>query len=130
MKRMAVLFGCLMLFSTPALGISEFGKQWKAEYLGDGVDEEFKKAGQKAGCNVCHVKDQDKKKARNEYGTAVQMYLKAEDFPKEYLKDKPEEAKQKIIEGLKKAADHESKDGMKFGDKIKSNQLPATDAGL
>ena len=120
-----------MLCSTPAMGISEFGKQWKNEYLGgDDVDEEFQKIGRKAGCYVCHVKGEDKKKVRNEYGNAVHKYLKAEDFPKEYIKENPEEVKTKILEGFKKAAEHESKDGKKFGDKIENNQLPATDAGL
>lgn len=131
MKRLVVVFGCLMLLASPAMAISEFGKQWKAEFLGgDDVDEDFKTAGRKAGCYVCHVKGEDKKKVRNEYGTAVHKYLKAEDFPKEYVKANPEEAKKKILEGFKKAGEHESKDGKKFGEKIKNNELPATDAGL
>ncbi len=131
MKRLAVLFGCLMLLASPAMAISEFGKQWKNEYLGgEDVDEEFKTAGRKAGCYVCHVKGEDKKKVRNEYGQAVKEYLKAEDFPKDYIKDNPEEVKMKILEGFKKANEHESKDGKKFGEKIENNELPATDAGL
>ena len=131
MKRLVVLFGCLMLFATPAMGISEFGKQWKNAYLGgDDVDEDFKKVGRKAGCYVCHVKGEDKKKVRNEYGNAIHKYLKAEDFPKEYVKENPEEAKKKILEGFKKAGEHESKDGKKFNAKIENNELPATDAGL
>ena len=131
MRRLAVLFACLMLFATPAMAISEFGKQWKNHYLGgEDVDEDFKTAGRKAGCYVCHVKGEDKKKVRNEYGEVINKYLKAEDFPKDYIKDKPEEAKKKILEGFKKAEEHLSKDGKKFGDKIKNNELPATDAGL
>jgi hypothetical protein len=131
MRRLAVLFASLVLFATPAMAISEFGKQWKNHYLGgEDVDEEFKAAGRKAGCYVCHVKGEDKKKVRNEYGNVINKYLKAEDFPKEYIKDNPEEAKKKIIEGFKKAEEHLSKDGEKFGDKIKNNELPATDAGL
>jgi len=130
MKRLAVLFACLMLAS-PAMAISEFGKQWKNKFLGaEDVDEDFKKAGRKAGCYVCHVKGEDKKKVRNEYGTTIHKYLKAEDFSKEYVKENPEEAKMKILEGFKKAAAAKSKDGNTFGDKIKNNQLPATDAGL
>ena len=106
MKRLAILFACLML-ATPAMAISEFGKQWKNEFLGgEDVDEDFKRAGRKAGCYVCHVKGEDKKKVRNEYGNAIHKLLKAEDFSKEYVKANPEEAKKKIYE------------------------LPATDAGL
>ena len=130
MKRLAVLVACLML-ANPAMAISEFGKQWKNKFLGaEDVDEDFKRAGRKAGCYVCHVKGEDKKKVRNEYGTAVHKYLKAEDFSKEYVKENPEEAKKKILEGFKKAAADKSKDGNTFGDKIKNNELPATDAGL
>jgi hypothetical protein len=130
MKRLAVLMGCLLMFATPAMAISEFSKQWKAEYLGEEADEDFVKVGRKAGCYVCHVKGEDKKKVRNEYGEALHKYLDSEDFPKDWVKENPEEAKQKILEGFKKAADHMSKDGKKFGDKIKNNELPATDAGL
>ena len=129
MKRLAVVFGCLMLLASPTMAISEFSKQWKAEYLeGEDVDEEFVKTAKKAGCYVCHVKGQKKEEARNEYGKAIHEYLKAEDFPKDYVKDNPEEAKKKIVEGFKKAGEHESKDGKKFADKIKNNELPATDA--
>ncbi len=131
MKRLALLLGCLFMLASPSMAISEFGKQWKNEYLsGDDVNEDFVKAGRKAGCYVCHVKGEDKKEIRNEYGNAVQKFLKAEDFPKEYVKDNPEEAKKKILEGFKKAGELMSKDKKKFADKIKNNELPATDAGL
>jgi len=134
MKRLAALFGSLMLMmllASPALAISEFSKQWKNEFLGgEDVDEDFVKAGRKAGCYICHVKGEDKKKVRNEYGLTISKYLKAEDFSKEYVKANPEKAKMQILEGFKKAGVHESKDGKKFADKIKNNELPATDAGL
>ncbi|MCG8651558.1 MAG: hypothetical protein MI861_17080 [Pirellulales bacterium] len=130
MKRLALLFACLMFFATPAMAISEFSKQWKNEYLGDDAAADFKKIGRKAGCNVCHVKGEDKKKVRNEYGNALHKYLDSKDFPKDWVKENPEEAKKKILEGFKKAAEHKSKDGKKFGEKIKNGELPATDAGL
>ncbi len=130
MKRLALLFGCLLLLATPALAISEFSKQWKNEYLGEDASDEFKKIGRKAGCYICHVKGEDKKKVRNEYGEAMHKYLDSEDFPKEWVKENPEESKKKILEGIKKANEHKSKDGKKFGDKIKNGELPATDAGL
>ncbi|MDB4557978.1 hypothetical protein OAG82_03170 [Rubripirellula sp.] len=130
MKRLAILFACLIL-ATPAMAISEFGKQWKNEFLGgEDVDEDFKRAGRKAGCYVCHVKGEDKKKVRNEYGKAIHKLLKAEDFSKEYVKANPEEAKKKILAGFKKAGETKSKDGKTFAEKLKNNELPATDAGL
>ena len=130
MSRLIALFGCLILFATPAMAISEFGKQWKNEYLGEEADEEYKSIGRKAGCYVCHVKGEDKKKVRNEYGGAVKEFLKAENFPKEYIKENPEEAKKKILEGFKKAGEKKSKDEKSFAEKIENNELPATDAGL
>ena len=131
MKRLALVFGCLFMLATPTMAISEFGKQWKNKYLsGDDVDEDFVKLGRKAGCYVCHVKKEDKKEVRNEYGNAVQKFLKSKDFPKEYVKENPDEAKKKILEGFKKAGELMSKDKKKFADKIKNNELPATDAGL
>jgi hypothetical protein len=129
--QFAVLSGFLLIAASPALAISEFGKQWKNHYLsGDDVDKDFVKAGRKAGCYVCHVKGKDKKEARNEYGEAVHKFLKEKDFPKEYVKANPEEAKKKILEGFKKAGELMSKDKKKFIDKIKDNKLPATDSGL
>ena len=130
MSRLIALFGCLMFFATPALAISEFSKQWKNEYLGEGTDEDFVKAGRKAGCYICHVKGEDKKKVRNEYGNAVQEFLKSKDFPKEYVKANPEEAKKKSLEGFKKAGEQKSKDEKTFAEKIENNEVPATDAGL
>jgi len=134
MKRLATLLGCLtlmMLLASPAMAISEFSKQWKSKFLGgEKVDADFVKVGRKAGCYVCHVKGEDKKKIRNEYGQTLKEYLSAEDFSKDYVKANPEEAKKKILAGFKKAAEHDSKDGKNFGAKIKNNELPATDAGL
>lgn len=130
MKRLAVVFGCLLVAATPALATSEFKKQWTAEYLGEDADDDFKKLGRKTSCNVCHVKGEDKKKVRNEYGNAISKYLKSKDFPKDWVKENPEEAKEKILAGFKKANEHKSKDGKTFGEKIKANELPATDAGL
>ncbi|MEM1068576.1 MAG: hypothetical protein AAGG48_08595 [Planctomycetota bacterium] len=130
MKRLLIVFSCLMLCASPAMAISEFGKQWKEKYLGgEDVDEDFKRAGRKAGCYVCHVKG-EKKEVQNEYGIALKKYLKAKDFPREYVKAKPEEAKKKILEGFKKAGELESKDGKKFSEKLEKNELPATDSGL
>lgn len=130
MKRLAMLFGCLAILATPVMATSEFSKHWKAEYLGDDADPDFKRTGRKAGCYVCHVKGEDKKEVRNEYGNAVHKFLKAKDFPKDWCKENPEEAKKKVLAGIKKANEMKSKDGKTFGEKLKNNELPATDAGL
>ncbi|TWT76690.1 hypothetical protein CA13_71870 [Planctomycetes bacterium CA13] len=130
MKRLIVFLGLLCLLVSPAMAISEFSKQWKGEYLGKDADADFVKAGRSAGCYVCHVKGEKKDEARNEYGKAIKEFLKAEDFPKEYVKANPEEAKKKILEGFKKAGKKKSSDDRTFEEKIKNNELPATDAGI
>ncbi|TWT53012.1 hypothetical protein Pla22_06400 [Rubripirellula amarantea] len=131
MKRLVILLACSIGFATTAMATPEFGKQWKNEFAPKDGNEAFYKEVKKVNCNVCHVKDHpDKKKARNEYGKAVHEFLKKEDFPKDYLKENPEEAKAKILEGFKKANEKESADGKKFGEKIEAHELPATDAGL
>jgi len=131
MKRFAILFTCFAVLASPAMATSEFSKQWKNKYLSaDDIDPDFKRSARRAGCYVCHVKGEDKKKVRNEYGQSVHEFLKAKDFPKDYVKENPEEAKEKIFAGLEKAGEKKSKDGKKFAAKIENNELPATDAGL
>ncbi|MEM9364761.1 MAG: hypothetical protein AAGD07_02120 [Planctomycetota bacterium] len=131
MKRVVLLMGLAILMASPALATSEFNKQWRDAYLsGDDVDPEFVRTARKAGCYVCHVKGEDKKEVRNEYGKAIHEFLKAKDFPRDYVKANPEEAKKKIHEGYKKAGEKKSEDGQTFSAKIKAKQLPATDMGI
>ena len=132
MKRMALVLGCLMFMTAPAMAITEFNKQWKAKFLTEEASAEFKRAAKKAGCNVCHVKGKKKKDkdSRNEYGRAINELLKAKDFPRDYVKANPEEAKKKILEGFKKAGEKKSKDDKVFSKKIEDGELPATDAGI
>jgi hypothetical protein len=131
MKRLALMFGLVVCVASPSYAISEFGKQFKEQVNeSDTASAEFKGAVKKANCYVCHVKGQKKEDVRNEYGEALMKFLDAEDFPKEFIKDKPEEAKAKILEGFKKAGELKSSDGRAFGEKIKANELPATNAGI
>jgi hypothetical protein len=118
-----------MLVGNTAMANSTFSKFWKEKYAGTEADEGFQKAVKTQGCYICHVNGEDKKKVRNEYGNAINEYIKAEDFPKDYVKDNPEEAKAKILEGFKKAGKHMSKDGKSFEAKIAANEIPATDSG-
>lgn len=129
MTRLGILFGCLFLLASPALATSEFGKQWKAEFTDKEVDEDWYKAVRKENCYICHVRGKKKDEARNEYGQSVHKFLKEKDFPKDYVKANPEEAKAKIVAGFKKANELKSKDGKVFGEKIKAKAFPATDAG-
>lgn len=129
MKRLLILAACLMLVANTVSANSTFSKFWKEKHAGKDADEGFQKAVKKQGCYICHVNGEDKKKVRNEYGKAIHEYLKAEDFPKDYVKKNPDEAKAKILEGFKKAGEHKSKDGKTFAAKIAANEIPATDSG-
>ncbi len=129
MKRIIALLAMVGLFASNAFATADFNKEWKAMYLTDDASAEFSSAAKKAGCNVCHVKG-EKKDARNEYGKAVHEFLDKKDFPKEFIKENPEKAKQMIQDGLKKSAEKKSSDGKTFGEKIKAGTLPATDSGL
>lgn len=133
MKRSAILLGCLTLFlgatfTNDAFAITAFSKQFKSEFTDKDKDPDWYKTVSKASCNVCHVKGHpDKKEARNEYGKAVHKFLDKEDFPKDYLKENPDEAAAKILAGLKKAGEMKSSDGKTFSEKIEAKTLPATD---
>lgn len=134
MKRFAILLGSMMvfaspmIFASPASAIAEFGKEFKKTFSDKEKDPDWYKTVSKAGCYVCHVKKHpDKKKARNEYGKAVQKFLDKKDFPKDLFKSDPEKARAMIQEGLKKAGEMKSSDGKTFSEKIEAKELPATD---
>jgi len=137
MKRLLMLVLVAGLLQSPVMAITHFKKIWSEHYTpkadepgGSDVSEEFRKTANKAGCNICHVKGEDKKKVRNEYGESLMGLLKAEDFTNERIKAEPEKVKEEIIAALKAVEEKKSKDGKTFGEKIKGETLPATDAGL
>lgn len=139
MRRVLLIVLAASLMISPAMAISHFKKVWAEHYTPTGdapgagdVDPEFLKTTKKAGCNLCHVKGEDKKKeeGRNEYGSALYKYLKAEDYEKDRIKAEPEKVQEEIIAAFKKVEEMKSKDGKTFGAKIKGKELPATDAGI
>ncbi len=130
MRRLVFATLFVVIFATPASAISLFNKHWKEHYLANNPNVLFVSAARKAGCYICHVKGENKKKVQNEYGTALSRYLSAEDFPKEWVKANPEEAKKRIIAAFKKVEEDLSKDGQAFGEKISDGELPAVDSGL
>jgi len=129
MKRFAILFGCFAFLTSPVLATSDFSKQWKAKYYNDNENDDFRKMVRTQACYICHVYKEDKKKVRNEYGKAIHKFLKAEDYPKEWIKENPEEFKKKVYEGLEKAGELKSTDGKTFAEKLKNNEKPAADSG-
>lgn len=140
MKRVfvfALVAAMMVMMTSPAMAITHFRKVWNEHYVprpnapgGDAVDPEFRSVVRKAGCFVCHVKGEDKKEVRNEYGNALAEFLDSEDYDKDRIKAEPEKVQKEILEAFKKVAEKKSKDGKTFGEKIKAGTLPATDAGL
>lgn len=137
MRRVLLVVMVASFMASPAMAISHFKKVWAEHYTPTGdapgagdVDPEFLKTSRKAGCYICHVKGEDKKEVRNEYGEALHKFLKSENYDKDRIKAEPEKVQEEIIAAYKKVEEMKSKDGKKFGEKIKSKELPASDAGL
>ncbi len=116
-------------FTPSALAIKEFGEHWAKFYVEKSDNDDFKKLVSDAKCNVCHVHEQDKKKVRNPYGTALQKgELVKSKFTKERMKQKPDEVREEIEAIFKKIEDEKAKDQEDtFGKKIKSGKLPGGD---
>ena len=130
MRRFGVTVALAALFAAPASAISLFHSHWKSHYLTADANPEFVTTARKAGCYICHVKGKPKQDVQNEYGAALSQYLDADDFPKEWVKKHPEEAKRRILEAFKKVEEDLSKDRQTFGNKIAGGKLPAVDSGL
>jgi len=76
MKKVAIMsvivaFLASSLFVAPAKALPDFKKAFEAKYVTNSNSEDFKEAFKAAGCNVCHVKGNNNKKARNPYGMAL-----------------------------------------------------------
>ncbi|WP_164103019.1 hypothetical protein [Candidatus Laterigemmans baculatus] len=137
MKRVLMFALVAAFLTSPAMAISHFKKVWGEHYTPSGddpgadkVDPEFRSATRKAGCFICHVKGEDKKEVRNEYGNAMHDLLDAENYDRDRIKAEPEKVQKEIIEAFEKVAKMKSKDGKTFGEKLQAGELPATDAGL
>ena len=94
-----------------AKAIPPFKKEWDGMYAKDGTP--IAKVATEAKCNVCHVKDKDKK-TRNDYGTAISSLIK-----------KTEKDPEKIRAAILKVEKMTTPDGKTtFGDLIKEGKLP------
>ena len=86
----------MITFASSAEGIELFHQHWIEYYLSDRDDESAHRA-RRLGCYVCHVKGKNKKSHRNEHDQTLERYLDADDFPDDWVAERPEEAKKKII---------------------------------
>ena len=111
----------------PAFATKPYGEAWTAFYLKDSNNAEFKKLGEEAKCNVCHIDKEDKKKVRNPYGVEAQKLINKNTIAPAKFKSEPDKAKAEIEAAFKKLEEVKAKDGKTFGEKIKAGQLPGGD---
>ena len=106
-----------------ARAIIPFNQAFKDLYVQPNTP--FAKQVEDAKCNLCH--DGKNRKNRNDYGKAVQLYLKKADFVGAAAKFNPktEAGKKALADGLEKAGAEKSSDGKKFDALIKAGELPA-----
>ncbi len=119
-------------FSGSASALPEFKKAFQEKYTDKEANPEFYDVVKKAGCNVCHIKGEDKDK-RNAYGDELAKLIEGDAGQrkkdvKDESKEKKDEVKAEILAELEKAwdvaAEKENADGVKFGDLIKESKLP------
>lgn len=120
---MALLGGALVvvLGVAPALAHAPFKKAFEDRYVKNG-SEALKASFEKAGCNVCHVKD-EKKDVRNAYGKALDKNLMDGDL-KELLKTDKEKVLKSLDEAFAKTEKEAGAGGKTWGDLFKAGTLP------
>lgn len=117
-------------FAGSASAIAPFKKAFAVKFTDKEANEDFYKIVRKTGCNVCHVKGEDKE-ARNAYGDILAEVIEG-DANKRWKAAKEAENKDEleaqIMKELEaafaKAAETENADGLKYGDLIKAGKLP------
>lgn len=117
-------------FASSASALAPFKKAFSEKYTDKENGEDFYKVVRKTGCNVCHVKGEDKN-VHNAYGKVLEGLI--EGNANERLKAAKEagnkdEVQAAILKELdaafQKAAEAENEDGVKFGELIKAGKLP------
>jgi hypothetical protein len=129
------LFLASSLFVSPVKALPDFKKAFEAKYVTDSSSEEFKEAFKATGCNVCHVKGNTDRKARNPYGMALSKitggHVKADlDAAKKSGGDEGRAAKlaeilKKLDQAFDKVESQKSKSGQSYGELLKAGKLPS-----
>ncbi len=132
LSLVALLLGA-SVFTSPANALPDFKKAFEAKYVTNSSSEAFKDAFKAAGCNVCHVKGNMDKKARNAYGQALAKitggHAKADLDSAKKTSDEARAAKLKeILKTLDGAFDkveaQKAPSGQTYGDLLKAGKLP------
>lgn len=129
MKKLLIgllLAGLAISMRAPALANTKLKADFGKVYAGEEANEEFQALVKKAACYVCHVKGEDKKKVRNDYGKALHDALEKDKFPMDEYKKEPEKFAERLKDIMKKIEEEKSGDETykTFGERIKNNLLP------
>jgi hypothetical protein len=131
---MVALFLAGSVFTSPASALPDFKKAFEARYVTNSDNEQFKEAFKTAGCNVCHVKGNIDRKARNPYGAALAKitggHAKTDlDAAKktggdEGRAEKLKEILKKLDGAFDKVETQKSASGQTYGEMFKAGKLP------
>lgn len=114
----------LALGAGPAWAIPPFKKAFDDKY---GTVESIKTASAELKCNVCHFGNS--KKNLNDYGKALKMLVKKDDYKADRLQAEADKVKSELDAAMTKVEAEKSKDGEKFGDRLKAGRVPGTPEG-
>ena len=123
---------CIALFAlvAAAFGTQQaealpvFRTEFEEYYVKKMNNEDFTASFTEAKCNVCHYGT--KKTNHNDYGKALQQFLKKDDYKFTRLKAEPEAVKKEITDAFKKVEEMKSISGKSFGELLKAGELPGT----
>ncbi|GIW92144.1 MAG: hypothetical protein KatS3mg110_0185 [Pirellulaceae bacterium] len=113
--------------------LPKFRQAFEKRYVDAAKNADFAEAVKKEGCNVCHVKG-EQKSVRNAYGKVLADLIPGD--AQERLKaagDNKAAEEEKLLKELEEAFTKaekrpvNGKDGETFGDRIKAGKLPAGD---
>ncbi len=128
--RLAV---CLILFAALAFALNGghearalpvFKKHFEDYYVKKGDNPQLTEAVAEAKCNVCHYGTD--KKNHNDYGLALQKFLKKDKYTFKRVKGQPQQVQKEIEDAFKKVEEMDSTKGKKFGELLKAGELPGT----
>jgi uncharacterized protein YecT (DUF1311 family) len=130
---MAAMFLGSSLFVSPAKALPDFKKAFEAKYVSSSNSDDLKEAFKTAGCNVCHVKDKDKK-FRNAYGMALakitgghanaDLKSASQNGGKEARDAKLKELLKTLDGAFEKVEAQKSASGQTYGEILKAGKLP------
>lgn len=121
-----ILAGFALSTVSPVFANKQIKEAFAENYAGEEANADFKKLVGEAKCYICHVKGEDKKKVRNQYGTALHEALEKAEFPVKEFKKEPKKFAAQIKEIFKSVEPRESGDEKHktFADRMKANLLP------